>query len=395
MKKRIAILGSTGSIGLNTLDLIKRMPGRFEVVGLTANENISLLKKQIDMWHPRIVAVMDEKKYGMIRKLADLGNTRVCSGVDGLVEVATYKGVGLVVSAIVGSSGLIPTMAAIEAGKEVALASKEPVVMAGKLLMNEVERRGTTLIPVDSEPNAIFQCLEGRKKDYVKKLIITASGGPFRNFSKEQMSQVTPEKTLNHPVWKMGKKISVDSATMINKGLEVIEAHNMFGVPVSDIEVVIHPEAKVHSLVEFIDGTVLAVIGRTDMRIPIQHALTYPERVETPLEPLDLLEIPTMTFQAPDLDRFPGLKYGYDAGRVGGTMPAVLNAADEIAVEAFLERKIGFLDIPALCHQVMKKHRVNTNPDLKEILEADKWARNETQQLVSKQRRHRKAGPQT
>ena len=387
MKKRIAILGSTGSIGRNTLDIIKRMPGRFEVVGLTANENISLLKKQVEMWHPRIIAVMDEKKYKRIKRALNLSNVSVCSGVGGLVEVATYKGVALVVSAIVGSSGLVPTMAAIEAGKQVALASKEPIVMAGKLIMSEVERSGATLIPVDSEPNAIFQCLAGRGKNNVKKLIITASGGPFRNFSREEMLQVTPEKALNHPMWKMGKKISVDSATMINKGLEVIEAHNIFGLPVSDIEVLIHPEAKVHSLVEFIDGTVLAVIGRTDMRIPIQHALTYPEMVQTPLKPLDFRKVPAMTFQSPDLDRFPGLKYGYEAGRIGGTMPAVLNAADEIAVPAFLERKIGFLDIPALCNQVMKKHKVNTNPNMEEILEADRWAREETHRLIEKTRR--------
>ena len=387
MKKRIAILGSTGSIGRNTLDIIKRMPGRFEVVGLTANENISLLKKQVEMWHPRIIAVMDEKKYKRIKRALNLSDVRVCSGVGGLVEVATYKGIALVVSAIVGSSGLVPTMAAIEAGKQVALASKEPIVMAGKLIMSEVERSGATLIPVDSEPNAIFQCIEGKKKANVKKLIITASGGPFRNLSREEMLQVTPEKALNHPMWKMGRKISVDSATMINKGLEVIEAHNIFGLPVSDIEVLIHPEAKVHSLVEFIDGTVLAVIGRTDMRIPIQYALTYPEMVQTPLKPLDFRKVPAMTFQSPDLDRFPGLKYGYEAGRIGGTMPAVLNAADEIAVPAFLERKIGFLDIPALCNQVMKKHKVNTNPNMEEILEADRWAREETHRLIEKTRR--------
>ena len=382
MKRRVVVLGSTGSIGCNGLDLVSRMPGMFEVVGLTTNANISLLKEQIDVWHPRAVAVMDEEKCSELVAAANLRETKVFSGLDGLIEVAALKEADIVLSAIVGSSGLLPLMSAIKAGKQVAVASKEPVVMAGKLIMDEVKRRGTVFIPVDSEPNAIFQCLEGKKKEFVKRLLITASGGPFRNIAQEEMAKVTPEEAVAHPVWKMGKKISVDSATMINKGLEVIEAHNIFGFPLSSIEVVIHPEAKIHSMVEFIDGSVLAVMGRTDMRIPIQHALTYPERVPTPLEPTNFFKLPPLTFKAPDLAKFPGLRYSYEAGRAGGTMPAVLNAANEMAVEAFLGRKIAFPEITSLCHQVMEKHKVKADPDLEEILEANRWARNEARQLI-------------
>ncbi len=382
MRRRIAILGSTGSVGCSALRLIGEMPDMFEVVGLTTNVNISLLEEQVDKWRPRIIAVVDEKKCSELVSAINCQETKVVPGLDGIVEVATFKDVDVVLSATVGASGLMPIMSAIKAGKQLAVATKEPVVIAGKLLMDEVEKRGTVLIPVDSEPNAIFQCLEGRKKESVKRIFITASGGPFRKISKEEMAKVTPEEALAHPVWKMGRKISVDSATMINKGLEVIEAHNLFGIPFSSIHVLIHPEAKIHSMVEFIDGTVLAVMGVTDMRIPIQHALTYPERVPTPLEPINLFEIPALTFQSPDLDKFPGLRYGYDAGRAGGTMPAILNAANEVAVEAFLERKIGFLDITSLCHQVMEKHDAKPDPDLEEILDADHWARDEARKVL-------------
>ncbi len=381
-RRRIAILGSTGSVGCNALRLIGQMPDMFEVVGLTTNVNISLFKEQVDTWCPRIIAVMDENKCSELASAISSKGVKLSSGPDGITEVATFKDVDLVLSATVGSSGLMPVMSAIKAGKQIALASKEPMVIAGKLLMDEVERSGTILIPVDSEPNAILQCLEGRKKESVRRLILTASGGPFRNMNREEMTKVTPEEALAHPVWKMGKRISVDSATMINKGLEVIEAHNIFGMPLSSIEVVIHPEAKIHSMVEFIDGSVLAVMGSADMRIPIQHALTYPERVPTPLEPIDFFQIAPLSFESPDLDRFPGLRLGYEAGRAGGTMPAILNAADEIAVETFLKRKIGFLDITSICHQVMENHEVKTDPDLEEILEADGWARNEARRLI-------------
>lgn len=382
LKKRIAILGSTGSIGCSALDLLRQIPERFEIVGLTANENISLLRKQVEEWQPRVIAVMDEEKCKEIRTSINLRKTDVLSGIEGISEVAVRKDVDLVLSAIVGSAGLTPTMAAIEAGKQIALASKEPVVMAGELLMAEVTRRGATLIPVDSEPNAIFQCLQGRKKESIRRLIVTASGGPFRNLSREEMSRVTPEEALSHPAWKMGKKISVDSATMVNKGLEVIEAHYMFGIPVSKIGVVVHPEAKIHGMVEFIDGNILAVIGVTDMRAPIQYALTYPEKIPTPIKPLDLSQISPLTFQTPDTAKFPGLQCGYEAAEAGGTMPAVLNAANEIAVAAFIERKIGFLDITDLCRKVMSKHKAGQKPGMEEILEADRWAREETNCLI-------------
>ena len=387
MKKRVSILGSTGSVGCNALDLIGEMSDLFEVVGLTTNSNISLLREQIEMWHPSVVAVMDEGKSPELISSLKSGkgkHTKVLSGLDGVIEVATSADVDIVLSAIVGSAGLFPVKAAIEAGKQVAIASKEPVVMAGKFLMNRAREIGVDIIPIDSEPSAIFQCLKGNEKKFVKKLIITASGGPFRDLSREEMEQVTPERALAHPVWKMGKKISVDSATMINKGLEVIEAHNMFDVSISNIEVVIHPEAKIHSMVEFIDGTVIAAIGATDMRIPIQYALTYPERVVSPLKPLDFFEVSPLTFEQPDPDRFPGLKCGYEAGRIGGTMPAVLNAANEVAVEAFLGGKIKFLDIVSICCQVMEKHEAVPDQSLEEILEADRWARDEARKLMER-----------
>jgi len=382
MKKRIAILGSTGSVGCNALDLIGRMPDLFEVVGLTAGTNISLLKKQIDTWRPRIAAVMDGNKCAELIPSVNLRETKISSGLDGIIEVATMKDADIILSAIVGSSGLLPVMSAIKAGKHLAIASKEPIVMAGKLLMNEAKRNRVNIIPVDSETNAIFQCLEGDKKAFAKKLIITASGGPFRDLSKKEMAEVTPERALRHPVWRMGRKISVDSATMVNKGLEVIEAHNLFDISFSNIEVVVHPEAKIHSMVEFIDGTVLAAIGATDMRVPIQHAITYPERVSTPIETIDFSSIPPLTFQPPDMDKFLGLRYGYEAGNAGGTMPAVFNAANETAVEAFLEKRIGFPEILSLCCQVMETHKVKMEPDLEEILDADRWARSEALRLM-------------
>lgn len=372
-RKRIVILGSTGSIGMRTLEVIAAFPDRFEVVGLTGKGEIDTLERQIGKYHPKIVALLEGDDE--LKKRVKDKEVKILWGEEGLVEVAKYKEADLVVSAIVGASSLIPTLEAIRAGKTIALASKEAMVMAGKLLREEANRARVDILPIDSEPNAIFQCLKGEGRREVKRLILTASGGPFYNRDRGDLASVTPEETLNHPVWKMGKKITVDSATMMNKGLEVIEASNFFDIDISRIEVVIHPQAKIHSLVEFVDGSIMALLGITDMRIPIQYTLTYPERLPNQLPALDLVKSSPLIFQAPDRDKFPCLRYAYEAGKIGGTMPTVLNAANEVAVEAFLERKIKFLDISEVSRKVMDEHHPLSEPALDDILKADTWAR--------------------
>ncbi|NOX97914.1 MAG: 1-deoxy-D-xylulose-5-phosphate reductoisomerase [Nitrospirae bacterium] len=379
-KKRVVILGSTGSIGTRTLEVIAALPGRFEVVGLAGKGDLDSLKRQIEQYRPKLVAVIEGAED--LKKLVGEKEVKILSGEAGLVEVAKYKEADLVVLAIVGASSLLPTLEAIRAGKTIALASKEAMVMAGKLIRREAERAKVDILPIDSEPNAIFQCLKGEEKKEVKRLILTASGGPFYNMDKESLASVTPEEALNHPVWKMGRKITVDSATLMNKGLEVIEASTFFDVDISRIEVVIHPQAKVHSLVEFVDGSIMALLGATDMRVPIQYALTYPERVPNQLSVLDLVKSSPLTFQAPDTDKFPCLQYAYEAGRTGGTMPAVLNAANEVAVEAFLGGKIKFLEISEVSRKVMKEHRPLNEPTLDDILQSDAWARQAAKMVV-------------
>ncbi len=376
-KKRIVILGSTGSIGRRTLEVIASLPERFEVVGLTGKKEIDILERQIREYHPKLVAVLEgaEELEKRVRGM----EVKILSGEEGLVEVAKYKEANLVVSAIVGAPSLILTLEAIRAGKTIALASKEAMVMAGRLIREEADRAKVNILPVDSEHNAIFQCLQGGGTRDVKKLILTASGGPFYNRSRESLASVTPEEALNHPVWKMGRKITIDSATMMNKGLEVIEAGNFFDIDISCIEVVIHPQAKVHSLVEFVDGSIIALLGITDMSIPIQYTLTYPERVPNQRPSLDLIKSSPLTFQSPDMDRFPCLQYAYEAGKTGGTMPAVLNAANEVAVEAFLEGKIKFLDISEVSRRVMNEHRPLNNLNLDRVIEADRWARRQAE----------------
>ena len=375
VKKKIVVLGSTGSIGINTLRVITRLRNRFQIVALAAKENINLLEKQIRKFHPEVLALANKKSAQELR--GRFKSMKVLDGEEGLIEVARLKEADLVVSAIVGASGLIPTLEAIRAGKRVALANKEALVMAGEIVMQEVHKRGAEILPVDSEHSAIFQCLKKEGKKKVSRIILTASGGPFLNFSFSRLKLVTPQEALRHPTWEMGKKITIDSATLMNKGLEVIEAHHLFGIDIDRIEVVIHKEAIVHSLVEFVDGTMLAHLGTPDMRLPIQYALTCPERLPNPLKRLDLVKIKKLTFQKPDTRKFPCLKLAYEAARIGGTAPAVLNAANEIAVSLFLKRKVGFMEIPEMIEKVLKRHKPIKNPTLNEILKADAWAREE------------------
>jgi len=373
--KKIAILGSTGSIGINTLWVIDKFHQHFEVVGLAANKNVDLLEKQIRKFHPKIACLFNEEKANELsRKLKD-HPCEIVTGQAGLSKVACQKEVDLVICAMVGAIGLIPLIEAIEAKKQIGLANKEAVIMAGKIVMRLASENGVKILPLDSEHNAIFQCLEGKAPNTIKRIILTGSGGPFRQ--REDLENITTTETLKHPTWRMGEKITVDSATLMNKGFEVIEAHYLFGVPVVNIQVVIHPQSIIHSLVEFIDGSMLAQMSVTDMRIPIAYALSYPERFEDVVSSLDLIQIKQLTFEEPDLDKFPCLAYGYEAGKKEGTLPAVLNAANEIAVRKFLDKEIKFTDIHKIIKKVMDKHKIIDNPTLEEILTADNWAREE------------------
>ncbi len=369
------MLGSTGSVGINTLKVIESLRDRFRVLGLAARKNIDLLEKQIREFHPEVVALVDEKSARELR--GRFKSMRVTSGQEGVNEVARLKEADLVVSAIVGASGLIPTLEAIKAKKRIALANKETLVMAGETVMQEAHRRGVEILPIDSEHSAIFQCLKKEEKKKVSRIILTASGGPFLGFSLSRLKSVTPQEALRHPTWEMGKKITIDSATLMNKGLEVIAAHHLFGVDIDQIEVVIHREAIVHSLVEFIDGTMLAHLGAPDMRLPIQYALSYPERLPISLKRLDLTRIRRLTFQRPDTRKFPCLGLAYEAARIGGTAPAVLNATNEVAISLFLKEEMGFMEIPKTIEKVLNRHKPIKNPTLSEILKADAWAREE------------------
>ena len=364
--KRLAILGSTGSIGQQTLDVVRSFSDRLQVVGLGAGRNLELLKGQIAEFEPRMVSIGET---GLQNRLKSPKYELLS-----LEEMASHPDVDLVVVAITGKAGLGPTLAAIEAKKAIALATKEVLVMAGELVMAAAKRHGAQILPIDSEPSAIWQCLEGEGRG-VARLILTASGGPFLRLTHEELAQVTPEQALKHPTWKMGNKITIDSATMMNKGFEVIEAHRLFGVPMDDIEVVVHPQSIVHSLVEFVDGTLKAQLSPPDMRLPIQYALFYPERLPNELPRLDLANLGSLTFEAPDLERFPCLKLALEAGRKGGTYPAALSAADEVAVELFLNGRIGFSDIATLVREAVAEHHGTPHPSLEDILAADTWAR--------------------
>ena len=381
--KRISLLGSTGSIGVSCLEVVADFPEHFEIVALTGANNLQLLAAQIRRFRPQIAAVLNEADALTLRDLVKGSTTEILFGIEGLMSCAAHPDAEMTLSAIVGAAGLVPTLAAIEAGKDIALANKETLVTAGALVMAAVARKGVRLYPVDSEHSALFQSLEGHRSRDVRRLILTASGGPFRTWSLAQMQSVTPADALAHPNWSMGRKISIDSATMMNKGLEVIEAHWLFAVPVDRINVQIHPQSIVHSMVEYCDGAVIAQLGVPDMKTPIAYALSYPERIPLKLPPLDLCSIGSLTFEEPDLQRFPCLKLAYAAIAAGGVAPAVLNAANEIAVEAFLAGKIPFLTIPKLIEAVLDRHDPQIPVHLDDILHADRFARAEARRLIS------------
>ena len=376
--KSISILGSTGSIGCNTLKTVKHL-GDFRVVALAAGSNTDVLAEQIKQFQPELVAVKDEIcAEELLRKITDskFQIPKILIGEEGLIAVATHEKADTVVSATVGAVGFVPTLRAIEAGKRIALANKETLVMAGELMTKAAEKSGAEILPVDSEHNALHQCLRGETAKEVKRLILTASGGPFRTKSKAEIENATRKEALNHPNWKMGDKITIDSATLMNKGLEVIEAHWLFGFGADEISVIVHPQSIVHSLIEMVDGSIIAQLGVTDMKHAIQYALTFPERKENCLEPLDFRKFSTLTFEEPDLEKFPCLALAYKALRIGGTMSAVLNAANEIAVQAFLDDKIRLSDIPRIIESVMSEHKTQNASSLEAILIADEFARN-------------------
>jgi 1-deoxy-D-xylulose-5-phosphate reductoisomerase len=382
--KKIVLLGSTGSIGENTLNVIGRFPDRFKVIGLTAGENIGLLEKQIRRFRPRLASILREEHVEGLRERCQDIDVEIYGGVEGMIKAAADANADMVVSAIVGAAGLIPTIAAIRAGKDIALANKETMVMAGEIVTQEARKKGVKILPVDSEHSAILQSLAGYKKDSVKRLILTASGGPFYNMPASKRRWIKPMDALRHPNWKMGQKITVDSATLMNKGLEVIEARWLFDMPPESIDVLIHPESIVHSMVEYIDGCVIAQLGVPDMRIPIAYALSYPERLNGGLPSLDLARIGSLTFKKPDTKRFPCLLYAYEALNIGGTMPAVLNAANEAAARAFLKEEIGFLDIPKVIKRVMKGHSRQDIATIEDVLLADRWAREEAENSIKR-----------
>ena len=382
--KRIVILGSTGTIGVNALDVIRTFKHRFKVSGLVAGRNLELLAGQVAEFAPRIVSVREREDVDALRKLTGRRRTEIVYGEDGAVAAATEPSADFVLAAIVGGAGLVPTFAAVQAGKDVGLANKEALVMSGEIFVREAHKRNVRLLPVDSEHSAVFQCLEGNRRKDVDKIILTASGGPFLRTPLAQLREVTVGQALNHPTWKMGPKITIDSATMMNKGLEVIEAHWLFGLPAERVEVMIHPQSIVHSMVRYRDGAVMAQLGVPDMRIPIAYALSYPERLDTGLSPLDLTHGGRLTFMDVEAPRYPALDVAYGALSRGGTVPPVLNAANEVAVSAFLEGRIGFRRIHEISRETIASHDPVKPRGLEQVLEADRWARAFAEDLVQR-----------
>ncbi len=379
--KRISLIGSTGYIGRKTLEVIKTHADRFQVVALAGGRNIPLLIQQSKEFKPSLVS--GSTKEGADRLSKEIGKMcRIMHGQEGLIEVAVHPHSDLLVAAAVGSLGLISTLKAIENGKDIAIANKEALVMGGALIMKAMEKNGTKILPIDSEHSALHQCLRGERVDRVKRLILTASGGPFRNLSKKELKRVSPEQALKHPTWRMGKKITIDSATLMNKGLEIIEAYWLFGIETDRIEVLLHPQSIVHSMVEFLDGSIKCQMGVTDMRVPIQYALTYPDRFLTDLDPLDLTSVGPLEFFTPDFERFPCLRLAYEALREQGTMPAILNAANEVAVQAFLDEKITFDCIPRAIEGVMNQSESLPISGLEHLLETDAEARRSTEEYI-------------
>jgi len=391
VSKGITILGSTGSIGTNTLDVIDKNRDRYEITALTANTNVTTLFEQCQKWMPKYAVMRDDDASQQLsERLTGSGvDTEVLSGVEGLNKVAALDETDYVVAGIVGAAGLLPALSAVKAGKRVLLANKEALVMSGKVFMDEVRNSGAELLPVDSEHNAIFQCMphtltSDAARTGISKILLTASGGPFRTFSLEQLSSVTPEQAVDHPNWEMGKKISVDSATMMNKGLEVIEAKWLFDVLPEDIEVVVHPQSIIHSMVSYTDGSVLAQLGNPDMRTPIAHALAWPERIQSGVEPLDIIEVATLEFEKPDVQRFPCLRLCYEAMQTGGAASIVLNAANEVAVAAFLEHKVPFTAIASLIDETLSNTSMDQSVDnLESILLIDQNSRRITSEYIA------------
>ena len=383
MTKKLIVLGSTGSIGRQALDVCEKLGG-IRVVGLAAGSNISLLEEQARKYKPEIVSVMDPSKGNDLKTRLKDTTTKVVWGLEGMFETAAFGDADTVLTSIVGIAGLLPTMKAIEAGKNIALANKETLVTAGKLVMEAAKRNNVNIFPVDSEHSALFQSLSGNRSQDVDKLILTASGGPFRGYSAKELEKVTLKQALNHPNWSMGNKITIDSATMMNKGLEVIEAKWLFDVELSKIEVLVHPQSIIHSMVSYIDGSIIAQLGVPDMRIPIQLSLTWPERHENSFGRVDFMKLKSLTFEKPEPKVFRCLTFAEQAANIGGSMPTVMNAANEIAVSLFLAGEISFTGIMDLIENVMQNHKMNTNPSLDDIIEADAWGRKETMRLFKR-----------
>eukprot|EP00741_Cyanophora_paradoxa_P021690 tig00000241_g20936.t1 len=382
--KPITLLGSSGSIGTQTLDIVREHPDKFRVVGLATGTNVDMLMEQIREFKPQAVAIAKEELLGKLKEAiealpADARPKLVAAGMKGVADVAAYGDAVSVVTGIVGCAGLLPTIAAIEAGKDICLANKETLIAAGPVVVPLLAKHGRTILPADSEHSALFQCIQGAPKDGISKIILTASGGAFRDWPVEKLAEVKPADALKHPNWAMGAKITVDSATMMNKGLEVIEAHYLYGLGYDDIEVVVHPQSIIHSMVEMKDTSVMAQLGWPDMRLPILYTLSWPERIQTSWDRLDLVKCGSLTFRAPDYDKYPCIPLAYEAGRTGGSMTSVLNAANEQAVASFLEEKISYLDIPKVIQKTCEKHRDSfvAQPKLEDILELDAWARAE------------------
>ena len=375
MTKKIAILGSTGSIGQNALRVLESLQIDYELVAITANSSAELLAEQINKWQPKYAAITDDANYGKLKSLTGNTKTKILAGAETLTDIATLPEVDLVLTAVVGAAGLPATLAAAKAGKTLAIANKEPLVIAGQLLTEQAKLNNATILPVDSEHCAIFQCLASGKPSEVNKIILTASGGPFRDATREQIANATIEDALDHPTWSMGPKITIDSATMMNKALEVIEAKWLFGVDVEKIDVLIHPESIVHSMVEFVDGSVIAQMGSPDMCHPIQYAFTWPDRQAGITSHLKLDELGQLTFKKPDYESFRALKIGFEVAKIGGTAAVVFNAANEAAVELFLAGAISFVQITELIEMALEKHEVATDFNLEQLLEVDKWAR--------------------
>ena len=385
MKKKIVILGSTGSIGKQALTVVSDHVKEFELLGLSGWENIDLLKEQILKYKPKIAVVKNEYFAKKLKNsLNKYFNVKIMWGIRGLIELTTMEETDLVVMAITGIASLIPTYEAIKKDKNIALASKESMVVAGEILTREAKSRNLSIIPIDSEHNAILQCIGNERKENIAKIILTASGGALYNLTESALNNVTIEEALDHPNWEMGKKVTIDSATLMNKGLEVIEARWFFDIPVNKIEVIIHPQSYIHSMVQFIDGSIQAQISEHDMKLPLQYAMTYPERIKNNYPVINLIKIKQLTFKSPNYKKFPCIKLAYKAIDIGGTMPAVLNAANEIAVNAFLNEIIKIVEIPDIIQTTMKNHKVITNPGIEDIFDADYWARQEALALCVK-----------